>query len=194
MSPLTVTGAVITGESAPNLRGLNGRAVASSVAVAKDGRVFLGVPDWGPVVYHPEERRLTLFAADFLDFPLPSTPYKVFASIPYNATAAIVGKLTSGIDPPKDAYLVVQREAAQRFIGWPNGTLVAAQLHPWFHVSIEHAFRRTDFRPVPAVESVLLRLRLRAKPLVPPSQRDRYLDLVVAIFTRRQLLRMNFRM
>ena len=111
----------------------------------------------------PAEQNLTLFAADFLEFPLPQTPYKVFASIPYNATAAIVGKLTSGIAPPDDAWLVIQREAALRFLGVPTGTLVAAQIHPWFAVSVEHTFRRSDFRPAPAVDSVLLRIARRSR-------------------------------
>ena len=60
---------------------------------------------------------VALFAADFLEFPLPLTSYKVFANIPFNITAAIVGKLTSGISPPSDAYLGMQREAADRFLG-----------------------------------------------------------------------------
>ena len=41
---------------------------------------------------------LSIHAADFLRFPLPSTPYKVFANIPYGCTAEIVSKLTIGRD------------------------------------------------------------------------------------------------
>jgi 23S rRNA (adenine-N6)-dimethyltransferase len=126
------------------------------------------------------EPRLTLFAADFLDFPLPHSPYKVFASIPYNATAAIVGKLTTGVAPPDDSHLVVQREAAERFMG---KTLASLRIAPWFSADIVHAFRRTDFRPVPAVDSVLLRLERRARPLVELSLRSRYEDLLGALFS-----------
>ena len=86
---------------------------------------------------------LTVFAADFLDFPLPHSRYKVFANIPFRETAAIVGKLTTGAAPPADCYLVVQREAAERFIGSQGGTLAAMRILPWFEVSI--------VTPVPAV-------------------------------------------
>jgi 23S rRNA (adenine-N6)-dimethyltransferase len=127
--------------------------------------------------------RLTLFAGDILNFPLPHSRYKVFASIPYAATAAIVGKLTSGIAPPDDAYLVMQREAAQRFVGNPVTTLVSAQLAPWFARSIVHMFRRGDFRPAPAVDSVLLRIERRGTPMVAPERRTQYEDVVTAIFT-----------
>ncbi len=125
---------------------------------------------------------LTVFAADFLDFPLPASPYKVFASIPYRATAAIVGKLTTGTAPPADCYLVVQREAADRFMGRPTGTLAAIRIAPWFEASIAHRFRRSDFRPAPAVESVLLRLERRPAPLVPDDRRERYEAFVTAAF------------
>lgn len=129
------------------------------------------------------EPRLTLFAADVLEFPLPHSPYKVFASIPYNATAAIVGKLTTGIAPPEDIYLVVQREAAERVMGVPRETLAGLRIRPWFAPGIVHAFLQTDFRPIPAVDSVLLRLERRSRPLVEPSLRSRYEDLVSALFS-----------
>jgi len=130
-----------------------------------------------------QRSKVTLFSGDFLDFPLPVTAYKVFASIPYNATAAIVGKLTTGTAPPEDAYLVVQREAADRFMGNPAETLVSLQRKPWFALSVEHTFRRADFRPAPAVDSVLLRIERRRQPLVPIIQRARFEDFVVALFT-----------
>ncbi len=130
-----------------------------------------------------ESGGFTLFAADFLDFPLPSSRYKVFANIPYSITAAIVGKLTSGTSPPEDAYLVVQREAADRFLGTPVGTLVSAHLAPWFELSVEHHFRRGDFRPAPGVDSVLVRISKRTAPLISTDQRDIYLDFVAAAFT-----------
>lgn len=130
-----------------------------------------------------QDSRLTLFGGDFLDFPLPASRYKVFGSIPYHATAAIVGKLTTGVAPPDDACLVMQREAADRFMGTPVETLVGLRLKPWFEPSIGHEFRRTDFRPAPAVDSVLLGIERRDRPLLPVAQRARFDDFVVSMFT-----------
>ncbi len=130
-----------------------------------------------------QDSRLTLFGGDFLDFPLPASRYKVFASIPYNATAAIVGRLTTGVAPPDDAYLVMQREAAGRFMGEPSETLIGLRLKPWFEPSTVFEFRRTDFRPVPAVDSVLLRTERRDRPLLPLAHRQRFDDFVVTMFT-----------
>lgn len=126
---------------------------------------------------------VTVFWADFLEFPLPATRYKVFASIPYNITTAIVAKLTSGVSPPDEAFLIVQREAAARFIGAPVGTLYAIELKPWFDLSIRRELQRTDFRPVPAVDSVLLHIERRDEPLVPDELRGAYSELITALFT-----------
>jgi 23S rRNA (adenine-N6)-dimethyltransferase len=131
----------------------------------------------------PGEPGLILFAGDFLGFPLPCTPHKVFANLPYRHTAAIVGKLTSGTAPPDDMFLVMQLEAAQRFMGDPVGTLLAAQLAPWFDMKIVHSFRRTDFQPAPTVDSVMVRFQRRTNDLVPRDQRERYIDLVSAVFS-----------
>ncbi|MDQ3225769.1 MAG: rRNA adenine N(6)-methyltransferase family protein [Chloroflexota bacterium] len=126
---------------------------------------------------------VALFASDFLCFPLPLTTYKVFANIPFNITAAIVGKLTSGASPPVDAYLGVQREAAERFLGAPRETLTAVLLKPWFELEVVHRFRPADFVPAPGVEVVLLRLRRREVPLVAKADAALFGDLVAYTFT-----------
>ncbi|HZU76777.1 MAG TPA: 23S ribosomal RNA methyltransferase Erm [Dehalococcoidia bacterium] len=148
------------------------------VAVEKDAalarrlhRRFAGVPN------------VAVHAADALTFPLPNGRYKVFASIPFNATAAIAGKLTTGSSPPADAYLVVQREAAARFLGAPRETLASLLLTPWFAPSIVHHFRRSDFAPAPAVDVVLLRLARRESPLVAPEEGHDFRDFAVYAFT-----------
>jgi len=126
---------------------------------------------------------VALFAGNFLSFPLPLTAYKVFANIPFNITAAIVGKLTSGTSPPVDAYLAMQREAADRFLGTPRETLIAVLLKPWFEPTVVHRFRPTDFVPRPAVEVVLLRLQRRAVPLLTPCEAGLFEDFTTYVFT-----------
>lgn len=126
---------------------------------------------------------VTVFTCDILDFPLPETPFKVFASIPYRITTAIVAKLTSGLAPPNDAYLVVQREAAIKFAGMGGESMLSVRLKPWFDVSIEYAFRRRDFSPRPTVDSVLLHIAKRDVPLLRWDKRDRFGHLVEAIFS-----------
>ncbi|MDQ3695779.1 MAG: rRNA adenine N(6)-methyltransferase family protein [Chloroflexota bacterium] len=126
---------------------------------------------------------VTLFAADVLDFPLPISPYKIFANIPFNATAAIITRLTSGGSAPDDTFVIVQAEAAARFLGQPRETLAALLLKPWFEPAIMHRFKRGDFMPAPHVDVVMLRLKKRGPPLISAHQRQAYRDFVTVVMT-----------
>lgn len=122
---------------------------------------------------------------DALDVPLPSRAYKVFSNIPFAVTAPIVTRLTRAAHPPDDAYIVIQREAADRFVGFPRCTLVATMMYPWFDTTVVHVFAPRDFVPIPRVEVVMLRLRKRGPPLVAPEHAQVYRDFVVEMFTAR---------
>jgi len=149
--------------------------------------------------------RVAIHEGSFLDFALPHAPYKVFANIPFNVTAAIVARLTDAPRPPDDAYLVMQREAAARFQGRPQSTLVAALLWPWFDLTVTYRFDRRDFSPPPGVEAVMLRLRKRGPPLIENEEAQSYRDFVTHcftawrpglrhVFTRRQLVDVSRRL
>ena len=92
---------------------------------------------------------VTIHTADFLTHPLPQQPYKVFANIPFNITAAIVTKLTTSANPPEDAYLAMQAEAADVLLGQPRKSLRSILLKPWFAPETIHHFYRSDFVPEP---------------------------------------------
>lgn len=148
------------------------------VAIEKDPRLstlllqkFVDSPN---VIIHP---------GDFLHYPLPHKPYKVFANIPFNITTAIVNRLTGAECPPEEAYLIMQREAAEMFSGASCETLRAILLKPWFEVTIVHHFKRKDFVPAPRVDVVMLRLRKRGPPLVQNEDRQRFRDFVTYTFT-----------
>jgi 23S rRNA (adenine-N6)-dimethyltransferase len=129
---------------------------------------------------------VTIHSGDFLHYSLPRKPYKVFANIPFNITTAIVTRLTAAEYPPEDAYLTMQKEAAEMFLGKPHELLRTILLKPWFEMEIIHRFKRQDFIPAPRVDVVMLRLRKRGPPLVHSADRQYFRDFVVHIFTNRQ--------
>lgn len=129
------------------------------IAIEKDERLASTLARTASI---PEN--VTLYVSDVLMCPMPTTPYRVFANIPFRHTAAIVGRLTSGVAPPLDARLIVQREAADRFIVGGEASMRAQQLAPFFDVEILHAFNPRDFRPSPGVECVLMQIRQKRKP------------------------------
>lgn len=100
----------------------------------------------------------------------------MFANLPFARTAEIVRSLTE-TPTLTEAYLVVQREAAERFAGYPcaSETTRSLSLKPWWHVEIVRRLRRTDFEPVPNVDAVLLWLLRRDKPLIQELEEEKYL-------------------
>ncbi len=126
---------------------------------------------------------VAIFEGDFLDLPLPVTPYKVVANIPFNLTAAIVTRLTGAVNAPEEASLVLQREAAERFLGTPKQTLVSLLIQPWFDLSLSYRFRQHDFVPPPRIDVVLLRFSKRGPPLIPSEETQHYRDFVTYGFT-----------
>ncbi len=126
---------------------------------------------------------VSIRCGDFRAQPLPQEPYKVFANPPFDITSEVIRKLVGAHTPPDDAFLVVQREAAARYCGAPEETLVSLLLKPFFAPSVVHRFGRADFVPAPSVEVVMLRLRKRGPPLLTQQEAQAYRDLVVSGFT-----------
>lgn len=120
--------------------------------------------------------------ADFLMFPLPTTPYCVVSNVPYAITAALVRKLLHAARPPDDAMLIVQREAAEKFAGTPRETQFSLLHKPWFAITIAGSLRRRDFVPPPRVASALLRIERRDPPLVATTHASAYRSFITTTF------------
>lgn len=127
-------------------------------------------------------RNVVVHERDLRGYPLPRTAYVVFANPPFDMTASLVQALTSAPVSPRDAYLVLQRQAAERFAGRPRMTLASLLIAPWFSLTVLHAFRRVDFVPAPGVDAVFVRLHKRGPPLIRENA-QLYRDFVVACFS-----------
>ena len=107
-----------------------------------------------------------IIANDFLRYPIHDQEYKIFANIPYNMTADIMRKILYTPPTPGEAYLITQKEAAEKFSGKPRETQFSVLAKPLFNIQIIRELRRTDFEPIPHVDSVLLHIKKRCSPLV----------------------------
>ena len=123
-------------------------------------------------------------AVDFLIYHIPHKEYKIFANIPYNITADIVRKILYAHPVPSEAYLIVQKEAAQKFSGTPSETQFSILAKPLFELQIIRELRRTDFEPVPNVDSVLLRIKKRPWPLLQKEDISLYRSFIYYGFGR----------
>jgi 23S rRNA (adenine-N6)-dimethyltransferase len=119
-----------------------------------------------------------LFNGDFMRFNLPKNEYKVFSNIPFNETSVIINKLFLTGNSPKSAHLILQKEAAMRFMGTGEGFLLNLLLVPVYDFKITHEFRRIDFVPTPNVDTVLLSVVQRETPLIFTAEMENYRDFV----------------
>lgn len=165
------------------------RTAKKVIAVEKDARL----------VRHLRERfqgveNVEIIEKDFLRFSIAERDYKIFANIPYNITASIVRKILYTPPAPGEAYLILQKEAARKFSGLPRETLFSVLAKPFFEFRIIGELKRTDFEPVPNVDSVLLRIQRHARPLIQREDRPVYRDFVNYGFCRwKNYLRLAFK-
>ncbi len=110
--------------------------------------------------------KVQIIANDFLMYHISDREYKIFANIPYNITACIVRKIFYTSPAPSEAYLIMQKEAAEKFSGRPHETQFSVLAKPLFDIQIIRELRRTDFEPVPNADSVLLHITKRPSSLV----------------------------
>lgn len=127
-------------------------------------------------------KNVRIHHADIRQFVLPQGKYKVFANLPFHITADVIYKLLYYSNPPKEAHVVVQREAAQKFSGVPHETQFSVLAKPWFNLEIVWRFRRSDFAPEPEVDVVLLKISKKKKPLIPFDQEPLYKGFIKFAF------------
>jgi len=90
----------------------------------------------------------------------------VLGNIPYNITSPIIFKLLER-PRPKDIFLMVQREVADRLVasvGVSEYGALSVGVRSIAQVDIAFRVPRTAFRPMPRVDSSVVRI----KPICPP--------------------------
>ena len=139
---------------------------------------------------------LTVVEGDFLesDWLLknrPARPVRVAGNLPYNVASPILFRLIDIFDsgiPIADATLMLQREVADRLLAKPStkeyGVLTVLI---GLSADVERVLNLPAgaFRPVPKVQSTLIRLRFHP-PTPKPANRALFTRMVQAIFTRRR--------
>ncbi|WP_164232769.1 23S ribosomal RNA methyltransferase Erm [Microbacterium hydrocarbonoxydans] len=125
---------------------------------------------------------VTVRAADALRHPLDADV--VVGNIPFHLTTPILRRLLAS-RTWHHAVLLTQWEVARKRAGIGGGTMLTAQLAPWFEFGLEGRVPSWGFAPQPAVDGGLLTISRREDPLVAASDRRRYEAFVGAAFTAR---------
>ncbi|MDO8570100.1 MAG: rRNA adenine N(6)-methyltransferase family protein [Candidatus Daviesbacteria bacterium] len=137
------------------------------IALELDEKLFLHLKQ-----FLGNNLNLNLHQIDFLKFPLPKFPYKVFANIPFSIEGEIIRKLLDSNNPPEDCYLIVDKRLASRLSGLPHENQFSLKHKPWFNFSIFYQFKRSDFTPSPSIDSVMWQINKKEVPLLPIEERS----------------------
>ena len=90
--------------------------------------------------------------------------YKIIANLPYNITSVFLRKFLSVDAGPKEMTLMLQKEVAERITAKPGKmSLLAVSVQFYADAEILKYVPKTDFWPMPAVDSAIISLKLKVE-------------------------------
>jgi len=128
---------------------------------------------------------LKIVNKDFLHWYLPNKPYKVFSNIPFNITAEIIDKLLKAENKPLEIYLVIQTEAAEKYIGdleLETQSSILAKI--FYDVEIVGDLDRTAFTPKPQINISFIKFTLKPDINIDSSIYQQFRDFVIFGFNQ----------
>ena len=146
----------------------------------------------------PKTGTLSICNKDILRYKIPAIAegrsYNVIGNLPYYITSAIIFYLIDSRRQIDNAFLTVQREVAQRIVSGPGNKsygVLSCSVQYHCDASIKMKIPRGAFFPVPEVDSCLLQLRMRERPLVAVDDEERFFKIIKAAFNQRRKTILN---
>lgn len=133
---------------------------------------------------------LRLIEGDVLDVPfdeLAAAPYEVVANLPYHITSPVLHLFLGADDRPERMVLMVQLEVAERIAAQP-GRMSYLSVFVQYHAAarIAREVPAEAFEPAPEVESAVVVLEVRSRPLADRAAEERLWRVVQAGFRERR--------
>lgn len=114
-------------------------------------------------------KNVSIINDDFFNCNLISLgKYKVFSNLPFMNSNKIIKKLVYSSNRPKDLFLIIQYELAEKYSGHPfftSETLKSLLLKPFYDIKIIQTISRTNFTPVPNVDACFIHFQLKKSDL-----------------------------
>ena len=113
--------------------------------------------------------------------------YKVVANLPYYITSHVLRKLLEEEPRPELIVVMVQEEVAERAAAGPGQmSLLALSVQLYSGPEIVERVPAGAFTPRPDVDSAVLRLRVRDRPLFPDLPPERFFSIAAAGFGQKR--------
>lgn len=142
----------------------------------------------------PNSENLELVHDDILKFDLTKLPkdYKVVANIPYYLTSNLIRLLSESSNPPASITLLVQKEVAERICADPGKmSLLSVSAQNYYEVELDIVVLAKSFIPPPKVDSQVVHMSRREKPIHSPLDERLFFKAVKAGFSSRRKTLLN---
>jgi 16S rRNA (adenine1518-N6/adenine1519-N6)-dimethyltransferase len=127
------------------------------------------------------QNNLEFLNQDILKFDLTKLPknYKIVANIPYYLTSHLIRLLTESNNPPIKIVLLIQKEVAERIDAKPGSmSVLSVVVQQYFEVSKKDLVSAEMFSPPPKVDSQIIVLSRRKKPIIKTDNDKEFFRLV----------------
>jgi 16S rRNA (adenine1518-N6/adenine1519-N6)-dimethyltransferase len=134
-------------------------------------------------------QNLAVTESDILKFDLCTLPegYKVVANIPYYLTSNLIRVLTESERHFSTAAILIQKEVAERVVAKPGDmSILSVTAQFYCEASLGTFVPARLFTPPPKVDSQVLVLRYREKPLFEGVDPKKFFRLVKAGFSQKR--------
>jgi len=135
-------------------------------------------------------KNIEIINQDILNYPLPTTNYKLITNLPFYITAPVIRKFLESKNPPKEMILIIQKEVAQRICAKPPiMNILALSVQFYAKPKIILYVSKKSFYPQPKIDAAIIKIIPCAKPSL-AQNRDKFFRIVKAGFAhpRKQLV------
>lgn len=145
---------------------------------------------------HPEYSGLEIVWGNILQVPTSQFPvegYKVVANLPYQITSQVLRTFLEMENKPDVMVLMVQKEVAERICAKAGDmSVLSVSVQYYGEPEIVAYVPRGDFWPVPAVDSAVIRIRIKQNEVRSKKEAELLFKIVKAGFSsRRKMLIKN---
>ena len=141
--------------------------------------------------YTGNPSNLTIVEGNALQVPLPESPYKIVANIPYHITSPLLRHaFLESSTYPKSMTLLIQREVAEKICDQKDHGLLTILVSLFGTPRVVRIVHPGAFIPPPKVDSAVLHIECFPKPKADPKTIDELFVLTKAAFSqKRKMLR-----
>ena len=136
-----------------------------------------------------KQEKLIIYEADALtfDYGVISNNLRIVGNLPYNISSPLLFHLLSSKNQIMDMTFMLQKEVADRIVAKHGGKTygrLSVMMQTFFEVELMFTVPKESFDPKPKIESAILYLKTRAKPL---TENTKLLEKIVKVsFSQRR--------